>query len=696
MGHSTLKLVPGADLNETPVLNEAGVSQTQLIRYFYDRKMGALPQKLGGWTKFYASPLPAIARALWAWEDTQAITHLAYGTEVILTNSQLGVITNGTLKNLTPTQVDEDITAVASSTSGSSIITITDTTTTGITQYDSVYIATHIAIGGIVLFGLYACDPDGFIAPTTYTVQAIDVLGNPVAATSSSTAPVLPMFSTTADNPITLVTLPAHGYSVGSTFPVTIPTVVGGATFYGNYDVIAVTDADNFSITATTTPTSGATGYVNGNQAHLIYNFGFGSIPTGTGYGIGAYGSGGYGTGTAVVPSTGSPISATDWTLDSWGGILLACPINGTTAPPYQPLYFWNPDASAPSAEVIPGAPPVNDGMFVAMPQRQIVAWGSTFTGIQDPLLVRWSDVNNFNTWIGTVINQAGSYRIPKGSKIVGALQGPQQALVWTDLGIWAMQYIGPPYVYSFNEIGSGCGLIARKAMASINGVVYWMGPSQFFSLTANGVAPVPCPIWDVVFQNINTAHLNKIRIAVNSRFGEISWFYPSQNSTENDSYVKYNVTHNTWDFGTLGRTAWIDQSVLGPPIGADPTTLYLYQHETSPDADGQAMASSFRTGWFSIADGDQMTYVDQVWPDMKWGTYSGSPNATINLTFYVTNYPGDTPQVFGPYPVTQTTEYISPRFRGRLVSINVSSDDVGSFWRLGGVRWRSSPDGKF
>ena len=105
------------------------------------------------------------------------------------------------------------------------------------------------------------------------------------------------------------------------------------------------------------------------------------------------------------------------------------------------------------------------------------------------------------------------------------------------------MQYIGPPFVYSFNEIGTGCGAIARKAIASVNGIPYWMGPSQFYTFSANGVQPLPCSVWDVVFQNLDQTNLYKIRVAVNSRFGEIQWFYPSlSGGGENDSYVKYNT----------------------------------------------------------------------------------------------------------------------------------------------------------
>jgi hypothetical protein len=702
MPHATLKLIPGVNTQETPALNDSGgVSQSNLIRFFPDPRLGALCQKLGGWSRYFPQPMPAIVRALWAWEDLNLNSRLAVGTETIAATgvAQLNVITNGSLQNITPQQSAEDIAPAAATTMGDPIVTITDNTTTGITNYDSVYIATQISIGGVVLFGLYLCDPDGFLSANAYTVLATDVLGNPTPATSSSTTPVLPSFTTESGSLTVTVQLPDYTYNVGETFSVLVATTVGGITLYGNYVVQSLVDDDNFTIIGNNPATSTDTGTLNGGNAHLIYSYGYGTIPGGTGYGVGAYGAGGYGTGNPVSPASGNWITADDWTLDNWGEILIACAdqtlTTGTT--PFQPIYQW--EESATGATIITAAPPVNDGAFVAMPQRQIVAWGSTQTGIQDPLLVRWCDVNNFNQWIALPTNQAGSYRIPRGSRIVGGLQGPQQAILWTDIDAWSMQYIGPPYIYSFNEIGSGCGMIARKAAAFMNGIGYWMGPSQFFTLSSAGVQPLFCTVWDEVFQNLdsNKDNLYKIRAAVNSLFGEITWYYPSANgSGEIDSYVKYTAPLNVWDYGTLARTAWVDQSVLGPPIGADPVTGLLYQHETSNDADSQAMQPYFQSGYFTLSEGDLKTFIDLIWPDMKWGQISQSQTATVQISFYVADYPGDTPTVYGPYSVTKATQYFNTRLRGRLVSIRISSSDLGSFWRIGALRYRYSADGKF
>ena len=506
----------------------------------------------------------------------------------------------------------------------------------------------------------------------------------------------VPKFNTTNTSDFVDVTLANHGYFVGDTFPVLVSTSVGGVTLYGNFIVVSVASASVFRISASTSATSDANALMNAGNARLVYYNGIGPLPPGSGYGILGYGEGGYGTGTEPISGTGIPINAVDWTMDNWGEVLIACPLDG-------PIYRWNPTSGDPVALNIPNAPPVNEGMFVAMPQRQIVAWGSTFTGIKDPLLIRWCEVNDYDQWIGTVVNQAGSYRIPKGSRIVQCIQGPQQGLVWTDLGCWSMQYAGPPYVYQFNEIGTGCGLIGRKAAASVNGIVYWMGPSQFFRLSGSGVEPIRCPVWDVVFQDLDTNNLDKIRVAPNSRFGEITWYFPTiSNGGENEGYVKYNFILDQWDYGFdsdanpyVARSAWINESVLGPPIGAGLNQV-IFQHETSPDADGVPMNSFFQTGYFALSEADVKMFIDQVWPDMKWGYFGGAQGANINMTFYVTDYPGQPAIEYGPFVLTQETTFITPRFRGRLVSIRIDSNDIDSFWRLGNFRYRLQPDGRF
>ena len=213
--------------------------------------------------------------------------------------------------------------------------------------------------------------------------------------------------------------------------------------------------------------------------------------------------------------------------------------------------------------------------------------------------------------------------------------------------------------------------------------------------MSNNGITAIQCTVWDALYQNLNLNNVYKIRAAANAQFNEIAWYYPSlSGGGEIDSYVKYNTQDQVWDYGSLARLAWVDQSVLGPPIGSG-ADRYLYQHETSPDAAGTAMNSTFTTGYASLSQGEDFTFVDYLIPDMKWGYFNQTQTASIQITLYVTNYPGDTPTVYGPYTVTQASEYINTRFRGRQVAIKVASNDLGSWWRLGNIRYRYAVDGR-
>lgn len=576
-------------------------------------------------------------------------------------------------------------------TSGSASVSVT-LVGHGLQVGDTFPVLVSTSAGGIILFGSYTVTS---LSPST--PNDVFVIN---ASSSASSTPTLS--ATGAAGTATLTYAPSYKIPVGSTI------VVAGVTpggYNGTYTVTASSSGSvSYANATTAAQTVSGTIFVsayneNGGKAEYVYYNGIGPLAANSGYGVGGYGTGGYGSGVVPTAAGATPITAIDWTLDNWGEVLLACPLGGA-------IYQWSPSNNNPVATIIPNAPQANDGIFVAMPQRQVIAWGSTFNGVQDPLLIRWCEVENYDVWTAQITNQAGSFRIPKGSKIIQCIQGPQQGLIWTDLGCWAMQYVGQPYVYQFNEVGTGCGLIGRKAAASIGGVVYWMGQSQFYRLSGGGVEPVACPVWDVIFQDLDTDNLNKIRVAPNSRFGEISWFYPTKgNGGEINAYVKYNIVLNQWDYGVLSRTAWINESVFGPPIGAGilpgGTDNFIIQHETSTDGvnasnEITAMDSYFETGYFAVNEADVKMFVDQVWPDMKWGYYGGMQNATVQLTFYATDYAGQTPLSYGPFQLTQTTTFITPRFRGRLIAVKVESTDIGSFWRIGNMRYRTQIDGKF
>lgn len=728
MPHQTLKLQPGVNTNETPVLNQAGISACNLIRFKFDPQGLGLVEKLGGWARFKSNPLSAVIRHLYAWQEVNKNKFVVAGmqgtgglylmqakqnADGIYVDDPSQVLT----PNLTPIFNYSNGPPDFTTTLASPVVTIKDATIINAIQItDSVYIATHVAIGGLVLFGQY---PVYAVQSTTqYQILARTILGLLQPASSASTTEAEPIFTTTNNSFVVTVSLPSHGYSIGQDFPVLVPlTVANVAIQVGSYTVQSVIDANTFTIYGSGVANAVASVTLNSGNVRLIYNVGGAPLSSQTGYGtpnILTTGAGygkpdvltagqGYGAGVPVPVIPGLPAPATDWALDNWGSTLLACPENAMVNNiPVSGIYQWTPEQGATVVALIPQAPPCNDGFFVGMPQRQIITWGSSFDGIQDPLLIRWCDVNDYTTWAATITNQAGSYRVPKGSKIVAGIQGPQQGIIFTDLAVWAMQYIGQPYIYSFNEIGNGCGLIAQKAATSINGTIYWMSQRQFFQLSGGGVAPIPCPIWDVIFQAIDQTRLDNIRIAPNPMFNEISWFYTSVSSPngENDSYVKFNYVLNAWDYGLMARSAWISQSVVGPPLAAVPDPVgglnYVYQHEISADADGVAMQSWCTTGFFAMSEADSKVFVDEIWPDMKWGLRNLAQNATVSLTFGVADFPNVAPARFGPFSFTSADTYTTPRLRGRLMQLTISSSDLGSFWRLGGMRYRMAPDGKY
>jgi hypothetical protein len=630
------------------------------------------------------------------------------------------------------------------------------------TVYDAVYIKTPISVGGIVLFGIYqlvgggqgqytinAATPatstvadggvlpvftsiagqstvtvtlpnHGYIEGDTFTILNITGLSNltlygqylvgayPTTDTFTIQATSQALASDTAymnasyfsgTGSVAGTTLTITAVSSGSLF---VGSVVSDASGYlpANTYVTAILTGSGgvgtytLSDTPTTDPTgsetiSGVTGLAN-----YDYFVGNGPPSSGGGYGVGPYGGGGYGIGSQLAAHIGYPLVTSDWFLGNFGEILIANPYNG-------PLYLWNPNQGIQNATVIAAAPPVNAGFFIAMPERQIVAWGSTFTGIQDPLLIRWCDVENYTSWIASSTNQAGSYRIPTGNRIVACIQASQQALIFTDIDIYAMQYVQPPLVYGFNKIASGCGLIAPKAVAQQGPNVYWMSQRQFFMATGQGVQPIDCPVWDYIYQNLDFAHVNKIRAASNSQFHEIAWYFPSANSGvgEVTNYVKFNTLENVWDFGELARTAWIDQSVLGPPIGAG-IDYYLYQHEISQSADGVAMPSYIQSGYLSLNNAEDFSFVDYMIPDMKYGYYGSGDPAQVDFYINVKNYPNDPPVTYGPYTSTSSTEVLNGvRFRGRYIQFQIgdtSPNNPGTyFWRVGNIRYRIATDGR-
>ncbi len=675
-----IKIRPGINTTLTPTLNEAGWSDSNLIRF-----VNGLPQKIGGWNKFWPFSMGSAIRAMFDWQDFDGNDRLAVGAA-----GSFGVITNNNLTDLTPQTLESDFAPDFSTTLGDATVVIDDPNISNVTTYDAVYFNTPIAVGGIILSGLY---PITLVTGTT----TYEIEGSSNATANVTSGGDVPVFDTTSGSATVTVTLDAHGLSIGSRVVFDLSTTVGGIAVAGTYDVVAVPTADTFTITASATATATATVSMNGGDAQLLYYITLGPPPAGAGYGLSTYGTGAYGLGTTGSAQVGDPITATRYTIDTWGQTLLCCPVNGA-------IYYWNPDGGFTTMAAITtdNAPIYNTGIFVAQPAQILVAYGSTtrtssgnIAAFKDPLLIRWTDQDNYLEWTVDTTNQAGSVRLPSGSMIVSGIQGPNQALIWTDAGVWSMQYVGQPLVFSFNEIGAGCGLIAQYARAVIQDRVFWMGYNNFYTLGAGGVQTLECTVWDDVFQDLDTANQDKCWAWPVANFSEVWFFYPSvrDGTGECSRYVKMNIK-GEWDKGELARSCGLDVSVFGYPLAATSTGL-IYQHEDGNDGDGSPLNAYVETGEVMIAEGQNCIFVDQVRPDMKYEKIGETTPSSLSFTITAVNDLTGEIMTSGALSYTDTTKYMTTRVRGHRLKAKIASADLGSWWRLGLMRYRGQPDGR-
>lgn len=671
MPNQALKLRPGINTEATPLLNESGWSASQLVRWF----QGFL-QKLGGWSRITSTSLIGVCRGIFAWSDLQGVGYIAAGTD-----QRLEIWNEGNIFDITPIEETNNITHPFSTVIHTNAVTVHDITTSP-SVGDWIYVMPYTSIDGLLLQGFYLVA--SIIDGTHYTFNA------PIAASSTvNNSGVTSLFTTTNTSSNVQVTLNNHGFvAMTSVYTVYVSTVVGGITFFNDYIVQTVIDANNFTITAATAATGSTTGSENGGDVRIEYLLpsGLASSSPAMGYGEGGYGLGPYGIGG----SSSSRSLLRQWTFGQFGRILVACPIGGG-------IYEWDPNPGffENPASLISGAPSIATGIWVAMQQQQVIAYGITDpnTSAQDPMLVGWCDVDNFNDWVASATNQAGSFRLPRGSKIIGGMQGPQYGILWTDLGFWLMQYIGFPLVYGFNEIAQGCGLISMRSAGVLGGVVYWCSLNQFYVFNGASVYPLPCTVWDKFFQNANFPESDKFLLAPNSHFNEFFYFYASLAGTgEIDSYLKFNQVDNAWDYGQLIRTAWFDQNdvLANNPIGVDGNAL-IQQHENGNDADGVPMVSSATTGYFKISDGLLIMFIERMIPD-----FIAVSGTSIQITVNMINYPDDTPLFSKTFTwIAGTTEYIIVRGRGRFAQLAISSSGLGEFWRLGEFIWTGTSAGR-
>ncbi len=683
MPFSAIIVRPGVNTTATETLNQAGISASNLIRF-----RGGLPEKMGGWQRFVANAMGSVTRDIHAWEDLNDNGWLGVGSLL-----SLKALSNGSVTDITPQYLISDFVLNFSTTSGNNIVQIVDGGINNLSVYTAVYFNTPISVGGLPLSGLYPLNGAG--VGTAYTIDA----GQPATATVAGGGAV-PSFTTTLGSAVVTVTFPGHGLSDGQSFYFPITTIVGGISISGAYDITAAA-ANTFQISTATAAASAATASMNGGQAQMLYLIAIGpntvsavgAIPTIGEFAIGQMSS----VTTSVTTQTGDPITATDWSLDNWGEVLLANPKGGA-------IYYWPPGSGFATAVPIGSGPPQNNGIFVSMPQQILCAYGSAKTlrvgnldSSIDRLRMRWSTDGDFTNWEVSLLTLAGSFHLGTGSKIVGAIQAANTAFVLTDIDAYTMSFVGYPLVFSFNQTATNCGLVGPHAIVSMRGVVYWMSDGNFHMVSpGGGVRSIPCSVWDNVFQDLDTQNAYKACAGANSDFSEIIFFIPSLSggTGENDKYAKLNVADGNWDYGELSRSAWTDRTVLGPAIGADPETTYLQQHELGYSDDGAVMNSYFETGFFAVGDGENFATIDHFEPDMKWATLSSTTSASVTVTLTALEYPNGEAMT-ETLTMSSSMPYLTPRVRGRQAKWKLETNDANGWWRLGNTRYRYNISGR-
>ena len=657
-----LTLRPGVETQRSPTLNEAGISDSQMVRFTF-----GLPEKQGGWVGFpNLTPLIGTCRGLFGWADFNGRAYLAAGTE-----QRLQVMSGGHMNDITPLRATSNPAPSVATTAGSTAVTIQDVNN-DVTVGDWVYINVQISVDTIVLrMGYYQVI--AVVDGDHYTINA------PTAATNTVTGGAVPSFTTTLGSATVAVLFANHGMAVNQPFTVGVSTAVGGITLSGMYTVASVVDASHFTIIAGTVATSTATAAENGGNTQIEYLIASGfAVPTALGgWGVGDFGMGDWGTGSSGTIK----VPARQWSLFNFGQDLIASPTQGA-------IYYWAPPDTTTRATVIDPSAPTQNIVVFGMGQAQIIiAAGSSVDGTLYPTLVRWCDSGDFTDWVATVSNEAGSYQIPTGSYVIAGLSIGLGALIWTDVDLWTMSFIGMPFVFSFNRIAISCEPLGVHSVAVIPGnVSVWPGGKGFYRCDGGSVSPLPCSVWDTFFKLIDQTLQSLVCSAVNALFNEVSWYYMRLDGQI--GYVRWNTVLNVWDQGVLDRTAWIDLSPVGNPIGCD-TSGRLYQHEIGMDADTTPMAWSFTTGFFDLQAGEDFTFVDFLIPDFV-GTYTA-----IQVTLFATDAPNLPSRVYGPFTLTPGTEYLNVRVRGRQLAMKFSGNDLGSEVRLGAVRYRFASAGR-
>jgi hypothetical protein len=735
---------PGVNRENTSYSNEGGYYASNKIRF-----RSGQPEKIGGWAADTGTTVSAlkpptgtlwgVARGMWNWLNLTGYNLLAIGTNLkyYIQNGPNGLVYDVTPLRSTTTAGE----ATFAATTGSPIITVTDIAH-GAQAGDFVTFSGAVSLGGNITAAILNAEFQitSYVSSNSYTITAS--VNAAAGDSGNGGASVVAAYQITTGVDIYSLNV---GWGAGTWGGIVFGTATNQLDGSINNSVTTITvdsttaftaagniliDSENISYTSKNSTqflgcTRGLSGTGSGAAASHADNAIVTQSTTFTGWGSPA--------------ATGIGIQLRLWSQSNFGEDLIFNPRGGA-------LYYWANAASAstfnrgqylgPSTAVVTksgtittdsSCPTVANFVMVSDASRFVLAFGVNDYGstVQDPLLIRWSDQESFATWIPAVTNQAGSYRLSHGSQIVTAMQTRQEILVLTDSAIYSMQYLGPPYVWSFQIMGDNISIAGPNAIATANNITYWMGTDKFYMYSGR-VQTLPSTLREYVFNDINLEQAFQFCAGTNEGYSEVWWQYCSANSSVVNRYVIYNHLENTWYYGdwdnyqnlNQGRTAWLDSSLRSFPMattygvaGGNSNAQLLY-HESGVD-DGTVnpsvpIVAQVTSSDFDIGDGHNFGFVWRLIPDL---TFDGSnvnqptamftvlPRANSGAPYGNSNNPDvvstQNYQNTRTYAIQEFTQQVYVRIRGRQMAFKVSSDELGVQWQLGVPRIDIRPDGR-
>jgi hypothetical protein len=710
-----VKFAPGFNKQVTSTGGESEWVNGDNVRFRYGS-----PEKIGGWAQLGSVEMTGRNTAIHHFVNTSGIKYAALGGSSILY-----AYSGGIFYDIHPIKSTTTLTSAFSTTNGSAAVTLTFSS------------AHNMNKGDIILLDNFSSITNSNFASGDFTDIKFMVTSIPTDTTLTITMGSNESGSGASTSGGIRV---RHYYPVGPA--VETATTGWGLGSWGGVQqgqfTSTLSSGINASVTSLTMASSSSfpsSGTVQIGTELITYTGNSGG--TLSGLTRGAVGT------TAAIHSSGATVTDASnffswnaaasgdivtapglWSLDNFGNKLIAT-INGGES------FEWdsNPTgANNTRATIISGAPTASAFSLVSTPDRHLIFFGTETTvgtsSTQDPMFVRFSSQEDINTYAPSATNTAGTQRLADGSKIVGAIRGRDAIYVWTDTALFTMRFVGPPFTFSFQQVGTNCGLIGQNAAVEVDGTAYWMSENGFFRY-AGRLESLPCLVEDHVFDDINTIPKQHINAGLNNLFGEVMWFYPNSGSGTVNRMVAFNYLDSSperpvWTTGTLARTAWQDSAVFGKPHATEYDTSsngtsgsstfvqgnvdgvsYYYEHEKGLDQIREgattSITASIESGDFDIGsqglsgDGEFMMKIRRVIPDFLAQT--GDARITLNLR----DFPNDTAasSTLGPFTVTSGTQKIDTRARARSISLKIDNTSTSQFWKLGTFRIDYQPDGR-